>query len=90
MKTVYGAHSRIPEELILSGTYQCSIDYVQDILLLDSIGWILGTVWEFLTLCLAIRIAVKHFRELREYSAEGIIKDCFTVLIKTHVLYFVR
>ncbi|KAG2365564.1 hypothetical protein BDR07DRAFT_1459051, partial [Suillus spraguei] len=76
------------EELILSGTYQCTINYAEDILLLSSINWILGTVWEVLVLCLAVWIAVKHFRELRQHSAGGIIEDCFTVLIKTHVLYF--
>ncbi|KAG2034966.1 hypothetical protein BDR03DRAFT_552912 [Suillus americanus] len=76
------------EELILSGTYQCSIDYTKDILLLISTGWILAAAWEVLTLCIAIWIAVKHFRELRQHSAGGIIEDCFTVLMKTHILYF--
>ncbi|KAG2155995.1 uncharacterized protein EDB93DRAFT_65903 [Suillus bovinus] len=76
------------EELILSGTYLCQINYGEDIVLLGSITWVLGIVWEFLALCLAVWIAVKHFRELRRYSAGGIIGDCFTVLIKTHVVYF--
>ncbi|KAG2353633.1 hypothetical protein BDR07DRAFT_1432538, partial [Suillus spraguei] len=75
-------------ELILSGTYQCSYNSVGDILLLVSLTWIIGTVWEVLALCLAIWIAVKHFRELRQHSAGGIIGDCFTVLVQTHVLYF--
>ncbi|KAG2036198.1 hypothetical protein BDR03DRAFT_1011922 [Suillus americanus] len=77
------------EQLILSGTYQCSVGYAEDIVLLGSIGWILSTVWEVLTLCLAAWIAVKHFRGLRQHSTGGIVRDCFTVLIKTHVLYFV-
>ncbi|KAG2039684.1 hypothetical protein BDR03DRAFT_998577 [Suillus americanus] len=76
------------EELILSGTYKCSISYLGDILLLSPISWVLGTVWEVLALFLAIRIAVKHFRERRRHSARGIIEDCFTVLIQTHALYF--
>ncbi|KAG1798156.1 uncharacterized protein HD556DRAFT_1440498 [Suillus plorans] len=76
------------EELILSGTYQCQFNYPKDIPLLDSITWMLGTVWEVITLCLAVWIVVKHFRELRQHSAGGIIEDCFTVLIKTHALYF--
>ncbi|KAG2355893.1 hypothetical protein BDR07DRAFT_1492593 [Suillus spraguei] len=76
------------EELILSGTYQCSISYAKDGILLISVTWILATVWEVLALCLAVWIAVKHFRELRQHSAGGIIGDCFTVLMKTHVLYF--
>ncbi|KAG2037631.1 hypothetical protein BDR03DRAFT_956438 [Suillus americanus] len=76
------------EELIISSTYQCSIGYAKDDPLLGSITWILGTVWEVLALCLAIWIAVKHFRELRQHSAGGIIGDCFTVLMKTHIVYF--
>ncbi|KAG2107482.1 uncharacterized protein F5147DRAFT_837387 [Suillus discolor] len=77
------------EELILSGAYQCRISYTGDALVLNSVTWILCIVWEVLTLCLAVRIAVKHFRELRLHAAGGIIGDCFTVLMKTHVLYFV-
>ncbi|KAG2341802.1 hypothetical protein BDR05DRAFT_964816 [Suillus weaverae] len=76
------------EELILSGTYQCTIGYAGDTLLLITITWILSTVWEILALCLAVRIAVKHFRELQRHSASGIIGDCFTVLMQTHVSYF--
>ncbi|KAG2365563.1 hypothetical protein BDR07DRAFT_630967 [Suillus spraguei] len=76
------------EELILSGTHVCSINYPENILLLDSIAWIFGTMWEVFALCLAVWITVKHFRELRQHSAGGIIRDCFTVLMKTHMLYF--
>ncbi|KAG2139167.1 uncharacterized protein EDB93DRAFT_702267 [Suillus bovinus] len=76
------------DEYILSGTYMCQINYQKDVLLLVSITWILGTVWEVLALCLAVWIAVKHFRELRRHSAGGIIGDCFSVLIKTHMAYF--
>ncbi|KAG2138262.1 hypothetical protein BD769DRAFT_257883 [Suillus cothurnatus] len=75
-------------EYILSGTYQCMIDYAGDSTLLDSMTSMLDTVWEVLTLCLAVWIAVKHFRELRQHSTSGIIGDCFTVLMKTHVSYF--
>jgi preprotein translocase subunit SecG len=76
------------EVFILSGTYQCMISCAGDSIFLQSIIWILGTVWELLALCLAVWIAVKHFRELRRYSTSGIIGDCFTVLMKTHVSYF--
>jgi len=76
------------EEFILSGTYQCEVDYPEDILLLMSATWILSTAWEVLTLCLAIWIAVKHFREMRQHSEGGIFEDCFMVLMKTHVVYF--
>jgi hypothetical protein len=77
------------EELVLSGTYECIIDVGGDPSFLDSMTWILGTVWEVLAMCLAVWIAVKHFRELRQHSTSGIIGDCFTVLMKTHVSYFV-
>jgi hypothetical protein len=75
-------------EFILSGTYNCSIYYPGNILLLNSLVWIVSAVWEVLALCLAVWIAVKHFRELRKHSEGGIMGDCFAVLIKTHMLYF--
>jgi hypothetical protein len=73
------------EEVILFGTYQCLIYYLEDMLLLNSLVWIVSTAWEVLTLCLAVWIAVKHFRELRQHPSG---EDCFTVLMKTHMLYF--
>jgi hypothetical protein len=76
------------EELVLSGTYQCSISSGDNIITLDSISWILGTVWEVLTLSLAVWIAVTHIRELPQYSPGGIMGDCFSVLIQTHMFYF--
>ncbi|KAG2345185.1 hypothetical protein BDR05DRAFT_998776 [Suillus weaverae] len=49
-----------------------------------------ATAWEAVTLCLAIWIVVKHLRELQPRSTGWTaISDCFTVLLKTHVLYFV-
>ncbi|KIK45346.1 hypothetical protein CY34DRAFT_540850 [Suillus luteus UH-Slu-Lm8-n1] len=56
------------EEAILSGTYQCMMNYTGDFLFLMSMTWILATVWEVLALCLALWITVKHFRELRKSS----------------------
>jgi hypothetical protein len=76
------------EELILSGNYQCTAGSEGDSLLLVSVAWIITTVWEVLALCLAIWITVKHLRELRQHSAGGIIGDSFTVLIKSHAVYF--
>ncbi|KAG1726715.1 uncharacterized protein EDB91DRAFT_1350471 [Suillus paluster] len=73
---------------ILFGAYECAIDYGGNDQLLSPLTWILTTVWEVLTLGLAVWIAVKHFRELRRSSTGGIIGDCFTVLMKTHVVYF--
>ncbi|KAG2337562.1 hypothetical protein BDR05DRAFT_970166 [Suillus weaverae] len=76
------------DELILSGTHHCIFGEGGG-LLLFTITWILGTVWEVVALCFAVWIAVKHFRELRRYSAGGIVGDCFAVLMKTHLVYFV-
>lgn len=76
------------EELILSGTHHCKIDYEGNILLLGITAWILFTAWEVLALCLALRIALKHFREMRQNLVGGMIKDCFSALMKSHVLYF--
>jgi hypothetical protein len=85
-----GAYWWLPEELILSGTYQCSIGTGEDGLILHAISWIVGCVWEVVALCLATGIAVKHFRELRRHPAGGIMEDCFMVLIKAHMLYCAR
>jgi hypothetical protein len=81
---------RISEELVLSGTYQCTYNFVGDEILqhLTAIAWILITVWEVLALGLAVWIAVIHFRELRRSSTGLTVGDCFTVLLKTHILYF--
>ena len=57
---------------------------------MNELIWVLSTVWEILALCLAIWTAVKHFRELQRPSTGWTVGDCFTVLIKTHVLYFAR
>ncbi|KAG2035989.1 hypothetical protein BDR03DRAFT_960979, partial [Suillus americanus] len=79
----------VGEELILSGTYVCSCnDPEADALILLLMTWMLSTVWEVLALCLAVWIVVKHFRELQRLSTGWVIGDCFTVLMRTHVVYF--
>ncbi|OAX30602.1 hypothetical protein K503DRAFT_778111 [Rhizopogon vinicolor AM-OR11-026] len=75
------------EEYVLSGTYSCDYGVLGDVMVLNLITWVLGTVGEIIALCLAVWIAVKHFRELQRPSA-GWTVDCFTILIKTHVFYF--
>jgi hypothetical protein len=61
-------------------------------ILLASMVWMLNTMWEVLALCLSVWIAVKYFRDLRRLglSTGSNIRDCFGVLIKSHVLYFAR
>ena len=65
----------------------CSEDFQGDALLLP---WVLGTAWEILTLCLAVWIAVKHFRELQGPPTRWTVGDSFKVLLKTHLFYFAR
>ncbi|KAG1817880.1 hypothetical protein EV424DRAFT_1540232 [Suillus variegatus] len=78
----------VEEEIILSGMYVCYYAGIEQ--LLFSIVWMLNTVWEVLALCLSVWIAVKHFRELRRLglSTGSTIRDCFRVLIHSHICYF--
>ncbi|KAG1775281.1 hypothetical protein EV702DRAFT_454729 [Suillus placidus] len=76
------------EELVLFGTYQCTVAFEGDVTIIKSMPWILSTAWEILALCLAGWIAVHHFRDLQRHSAGGIIGDFVTVLMRTHVVYF--
>lgn len=78
----------ISEEYVLSGVHLCGYD--DTLLFLIQVTWILGVAWEVLALSLAVRIAVKHFRELQRPSTGWAVSDCVTVLIKTHVFYFAR
>jgi len=76
------------EEYVISGAHLCGYEYQGDVLLWMTLNWVLTTAWEILALCLAVCIAVKHFRELQGPSTRWIIRDTFTVLVKTHVFYF--
>lgn len=86
---VIAASSRISGvEIVISGTYQCGFTGGNQHLITET--WILTFVWEVLTLCLAVWIAVKYLRELqRPLSARSTLGNYFKVLIKTHVFYFV-
>ncbi|OAX31493.1 hypothetical protein K503DRAFT_806022 [Rhizopogon vinicolor AM-OR11-026] len=76
------------EEYILSGNHICDAKFEGDAQFLTKIIWILGTAWEVLALSLAAWIAVKRFRELERSSTGWAVRDCFTVLMKTHIFYF--
>jgi hypothetical protein len=78
------------EEYVLSGTHICGYEYQGDVVLWIELTSILTTAWEILALCLAVFIAVKHFRELQGPSTRWTVRDTFTVLVKTHVFYFAR
>ncbi|KAG2143679.1 hypothetical protein DEU56DRAFT_910809 [Suillus clintonianus] len=45
-------------------------------------------IWEILAFFLAVWIAIKHLRELRQSQSGSTIGDCFTVLMQSHMLYF--
>jgi len=79
------------EEYVLSGAHMCGYQFQGDVVLWIKLTWALTTAWEILALCLAIWIAVKHFRELQGPLTRWTVRDTFTVLVKTHVFfYFVR
>jgi hypothetical protein len=80
----------IPGVYVLSGIHYCLSYYPEGkIPLLIGGDWeyVAGLIWEIITLSLAVWIVIKHFRELRQQSRWN-IRDCFTVLIQTHVFYF--
>lgn len=86
------AHRQILEEVVLSGTYGCNTKYAGDTILLYTITWILAIAFEIIVLCLAVWIAIKQLRELRQHSTKCIFNDHLTihVLMKTHLSYFAR
>ncbi|KAG1753711.1 uncharacterized protein EDB91DRAFT_1343100 [Suillus paluster] len=73
---------------ILRRTHQCvfKVNAGEQLRLIETYS--LATVWEVLSLCLAIWIVVKYFRGLPPSSTGRTAGDYFMVLIKTHVLYF--
>ncbi|KAG1781270.1 hypothetical protein EV702DRAFT_1042394 [Suillus placidus] len=78
------------EEFVLSGTYHCVSYFTEGntpLLIGSDWEYVIGLAWEVIALSFAVWIAVKHFCELRRQSKWS-VRDCFTVLIKTHVLYF--
>ncbi|KAG2101148.1 hypothetical protein BD769DRAFT_1780123 [Suillus cothurnatus] len=88
--TAIALNQAAAEVLILSGTYTCNYGYEGNVQPLVITVWVLNAVWEVSALCLAVWIAVKHFRDQRRFglSTGSTIGDCFRVLIKSHVFYF--
>lgn len=76
------------EEVILSGIHQCFYTFEGNLELLMVVFWVLSAAWEVLALCLAVRIVIKHFRELQQPSTGWTSEDSITVLIKYHMFYF--
>ncbi|KAG1796379.1 uncharacterized protein HD556DRAFT_297641 [Suillus plorans] len=76
-----------------SGYYMCYPTYFDEgqpmNMQVESVRLMSTAIWEILAFVLAVRIVIKHFRELR-YSPTGpTIGDCFMVLTKSHTFYFV-
>ncbi|KAG2370311.1 hypothetical protein BDR07DRAFT_11073 [Suillus spraguei] len=75
----------VGEAVIFSGNHHCKFDFQGHDQLLILKTWILGIVWETVTLCLAVWVTVKHFRR----PSTGLITgDWFVVLMRAHILYF--
>ncbi|KAG2103771.1 uncharacterized protein F5147DRAFT_275511 [Suillus discolor] len=87
-----GLKDTVAEEMIISGTYMCHLTLEGNAWFLNSMSWMLYTIWEVIALCLSVWIAVKHFHDLRRLgpSTGSTIGDCFRVLMQSHVLYFAR
>lgn len=76
-------------EIVLSGNNMCfDLNNAAGQRLIDEM-FIPTLLWEVLALGLSVWIVIKHIRELRRQSpTTSTIKDCFTVLLRSHVLYF--
>jgi hypothetical protein len=77
------------QEAVLSGYHTCTTKIDIHMMYLTYESVISTTVWEVLTLFLALWIVIKHFRELRQSPTGLTIGDCLRVLIESHVFYFV-
>jgi uncharacterized membrane protein len=78
----------VGEECVLSGYRVCIIGVPPNKADLGYESLISTAIWEILVLCLAVWIVMKHFRELRQSPNGSTIGDCFMVLAKSHVFYF--
>ena len=74
-------------EGVYLGNHQCI--WMPSFLMYNS-TWIFGIGWEVVALGLALWVTVKHFRELRRSSTAWNTEDYFTVLINSHIFYFIR
>ncbi|KAG2137021.1 hypothetical protein DEU56DRAFT_901465 [Suillus clintonianus] len=86
--TVIGNLGYSGEEAVLSGYYVCLYSLGTDGIYLNDDMIIPTVIWEILTVFLAVWIAIKHLRELRQSQRGSTIGDCFTVLMQSHMLYF--
>ncbi|KIK40694.1 hypothetical protein CY34DRAFT_253645 [Suillus luteus UH-Slu-Lm8-n1] len=75
-------------EIVLSGNNMCfNLNDGAGLRLIDEM-FIPTLVWEVLALGLSVWIVIKHIHELRQSPTTSTIEDVFTVLLRSHVLYF--
>ncbi|KAG2113970.1 hypothetical protein DEU56DRAFT_190671 [Suillus clintonianus] len=75
-------------EGVLSGHHICLHSFDTNELDLNLCTMVPTAIWEILAFFFAVRIVIKHLRELRQSQSGSTIGDCFTVLMQSHVLYF--
>ncbi|KAG2367242.1 hypothetical protein BDR07DRAFT_343229 [Suillus spraguei] len=76
------------KEFVLSGYHICLVQISKDKMNLNHEMVIPTAMWEILALFLAVWIVIQRFHEMRQSSTGSTIGDCFTMLIKSHALYF--
>ncbi|KAG2137019.1 hypothetical protein DEU56DRAFT_912790 [Suillus clintonianus] len=77
-------------EAVLSGYHVCDCHLDTNSLELTDDMIIPTAIWEISAFCLAVRIVIKRFHELRQSQSQSrsAIGDCLTVFIQSHALYF--
>ncbi|KAG2124059.1 hypothetical protein DEU56DRAFT_41062 [Suillus clintonianus] len=75
-------------ETVLSGYHICGYNLDTDAVDLNDDMIIPTAIWEVLAFVLSVWIVTKHLHELRQSQRGSTIGDCFTVLIRSHMRYF--
>ncbi|KAG2362050.1 hypothetical protein BDR07DRAFT_1609717 [Suillus spraguei] len=73
------------EEVVLSGNRMCLSTGSK----LNQELFVPTLVWEIIAIFLAARIVIKHIHELQQSQTGSTIEDYYTVLIRSHVPYFI-
>lgn len=76
------------KEFVLSGYHICLVQINRAKMNLNHEMVIPTAIWEILAFFLAVWIVIQRFYEMRQSSTGSTIGDCFTMLIKSHALYF--
>ncbi|KAG2127893.1 uncharacterized protein EDB93DRAFT_195700 [Suillus bovinus] len=76
------------EEFVLSGYHICLVQIDTPQMNLNHEMVIPTAIWEILAFLLAVWVVILRFREMQQSRTGSSIGDCFTMLIKSHALYF--